>query len=304
MANVIKTTLFAVLLLAIETSFAMEKDVPKGKKHILPTAGELTELLDRAIHDSDVEKVESAIGQGARLDVLNNEKYDKYYNNPLANLLATNVTHDRLLTKQDDPVRWANAKKREKIIELLIEAGAPLKYSLDFKKIQGASTYLETIEKSEKKIMELLKPRIMSIVMMQGPLTDDIKQKLKNYLKVYDTVFSIKDDNNDNLLHLAIYNGHFDAAMILIEAMRHKVNLLNKKNGDELTPLELGYGRWGDENEKWNSFIAHLPKRYSTDAEEARKSWEKFRAESFAAGKAGLDLSQRGKGELEKSTQK
>jgi hypothetical protein len=271
MTKIIKPTLYAALLLAIGTSFAMEKKVPATVGQLPPSPEE----LQAAIRQEDVEKVKNLLARGVKLDGF----FNKYYS----------------------PLAWAVATHRTGVIDLLVEAGAPLAFSLLF------SNKGHEIQRAEKEMMDMLEPKVMSILMMQGLLTDETKQRLKNYLNVYYKLFYIKDANKNNLLHQAIYNGNFDAALILIEAMASsKVmpNLLKETNGAGQTPLELGYGRWGGEDEGWNSFIARLPQQYGADAAEAKKIWEKFMAEAFAAGKAGMGLSGSSKAAPEKSTPK
>lgn len=99
-----------------------------------------------------------------------------------------------------------------------------------------------------------------------------------HFLSLTSGLRQVKMDGQ-TLLHLAIMNGDFDLANYLIDKDE---DLADEKNKFNQTPLELGYGLFGEHEEKWNKFIAHI-KLLSTKLEHAvdaaKRAWHAAQAQ-------------------------
>jgi ankyrin repeat protein len=81
----------------------------------------------------------------------------------------------------------------------------------------------------------------------------------------------IHDAERNNPLHLAVMANHGGLAEWLIE---QNIKWVFKKNKELLTPLDLVFGLWGDQNEEWNKFLGKLPATTGWDIEKAKKNWQ------------------------------
>ncbi len=99
--------------------------------------------------------------------------------------------------------------------------------------------------------------------------TDDQK-KLEDYVQQGYSV-NIKHVFGNTILHRAVIKNKLAIAAFLVKQNKY---WLKAKNARGLTPLDLLYGLWGNQNDEWNDFIAQLPVDLAPDIQAARHAWE------------------------------
>lgn len=186
------------------------------------------------------------------------------------------------------PLMEAAFHGHDAIVDLLIEHGAAVPGERELKEYSSHPSAKNL--RTEKEVRDLILPKGWKHaydLLKTGPIDYADFRGLLRSLSGYGMLHSMKDARGNTLLHLAIIKRNWDIANFILELDPKTAEISNKFG---VTPFELGYGLYLEEDKEWNAFIKNHESSFGVAIAQGKQKWKSHPKEAYKEGIEGMKV--------------